>query len=121
MPVHYIESDIRITWTEIGKANTGVITINPNGTYRWNTDSPQGIIDGKWRVANEVEMDDQGGAGIVLEKAKSGDDWVAFKYRASNPNEEWLGICQVFQRANREGAIRIPPGKEGEVKVVPRK
>jgi hypothetical protein len=109
LPVQWVEGDRLITWLEIGAANTGVVTIYSNGTYRWQTDSAQGIIVGKWRAATVEEMGDQGGAGVVLEKAKNGVEWVAYKYRASNPAEEWLGLAEVNRRSIREGGIRIPP------------
>lgn len=110
LPVHYVEGNKRITWTEIGAANTGKVTINKDGTYVWNTDSAQGVIQGRWHEASVEEMADQGGAGVVLEKAKNGEAWVAFKYRASNPGEEWLGLAEVNHRSIREGAMRIPAG-----------
>ncbi len=117
LPVHWVEGDKLITWTEIGAANTGIVTINKDGTYRWQMDSAKGDIVGKWRPATVEEMGDQGGAGVILEKAKEGAEWVAYKYRASNPDEEWLGLAQVNHRSTREGAIRIPPNQVGKVKV----
>ena len=110
LPVHYVEGNKRITWTEIGAANTGKVTINKDGTYIWNTDSAQGVIQGRWHEASVEEMADQGGAGVVLENAKNGEAWVAFKYRASNPGEEWLGLAEVNHRSIREGAMRVPAG-----------
>ena len=59
-------------------------------------------------------MADHGGAGVVLENAKNGEPWVAFKYRAGNPGEEWLGLAQVNHRSVREGAVRIPGGPGGK-------
>ena len=44
LPVKYVEGDKLMLWSEIGKANTGKVTINPNGTYVWHTDSAQGVI-----------------------------------------------------------------------------
>lgn len=117
LPVRYIEGDKIITWLEIGAANTGVVTLNAKGTYVWDTDSAQGILRGKWHVASDAEMGDQGGAGVVLENAKNGVAWVAYKYRAGNPREEWLGLAEVNHRSIREGGQRIPPGQEARVKV----
>ena len=111
LPVHWVEGDKLITWQEIGAANTGTVTIDQKGTYRWDTKSAEGVIEGKWHAANADELGDQGGAGVVLENAKSGEPWVAFKYRASNPGEEWLGLAEVNRRSVREGAMRIPAGK----------
>ncbi len=108
LPVKYVEGNKLMLWTEIGAANTGKVTINPDGTYVWNTDSAQGVIQGKWHEASIAEMADQGGAGVVLENAKNGVPWVAFKYRAGNPREEWLGLAEVNHRSIREGAMRIP-------------
>jgi hypothetical protein len=95
----------------IKKRGTGSATISKDGTYRWDTKSAQGVIQGKWHAANADEMGDQGGAGVVLEGAKNGEPWVAFKYRASNPGEEWLGLAEVNRRSIREGAQRVPAGK----------
>jgi hypothetical protein len=116
LPVRWVEGDKLYTWNEIGASGTGRVTINKDGTYRWNTKSAQGVIEGKWHAASADEMGDQGGAGVVLENAKNGEPWVAFKYRASNPGEEWLGLAEVNRRSVREGAMRVPAGQEGKVK-----
>jgi len=119
LPVRYVEGDKLVTWLEIGAANTGTVSITKDGTYRWNTDSAQGVIEGKWHPASPAESGDHGGASVVLEKAKNGEDWHAFKYRAGNPGEEWLGLAEVNHRSIREGAHRIPPGQEGRIKIIP--
>ena len=111
LPVTYRDGDRLMQWGEVGALNTGKVTINKDGTYSWDTKSAQGVIQGKWHAASGDETADQGGAGVVLENAKSGANWVAYKYRAGNPQEEWLGIAQVNHRSVREGAMRIPPGK----------
>ncbi len=111
LPVHWVEGDKLYTWNEIGASGTGRVTISNDGSYRWDTKSAQGVIQGKWHAASADEMGDQGGAGVVLEGAKNGEPWVAFKYRASNPGEEWLGLAEVNRRSIREGAQRVPAGK----------
>lgn len=111
LPVHWVEGDKLYTWNEIGVSGTGRVTISKDGTYRWDTKSAQGVIQGKWHAASADEIGDQGGAGVVLENAKNGEPWVAFKYRASNPSEEWLGLAEMNRRPVREGAQRVPEGK----------
>lgn len=108
LPITYREGDRLMQWSEVGSLNTGTVTINPDGTYVWDTDSAQGVIRGKWHAATPAESGDHGGAGVILEKAKSGTDWHAYKYRAGNPLEEWLGLDNLPERSIREGAMRVP-------------
>lgn len=64
-------------------AKLGFLTINADGTYIWKVepnDPPAKYVKGTWRKATAAEMNLQGGAGIVLEKAAEGRDWIAFKY-----------------------------------------
>ncbi|MDQ3798839.1 MAG: hypothetical protein M3384_05270 [Acidobacteriota bacterium] len=65
-----------------GKA--AFLTINKDKTYTWKPGLNDPIIKGSWREATEKEMKLQGGAGIVLLKGESGDDWLVRK--AVNPN-----------------------------------
>ena len=65
-----------------GKA--AFLTINKDKTYVWKPGLNDPIVKGKWREATEEEMKLQGGAGIVLLKSESGDDWLVRK--AVNPN-----------------------------------
>ena len=104
LPTHAIVGDYYVTTLELAKAKTGTVTINPDGTYVWDTGT--GVIQGTWRDATHDEMADQGGAGVILTNAKSGVDWVAFKYRAGT-KEEWLGLAEVDRRSVRESAARI--------------
>jgi len=64
-------------------AKLGFLTINGNGTYTWKVDPwdpPAKYLNGTWRNATKEEMGQRGGAGVVLQKAAEGADWIAFKY-----------------------------------------
>lgn len=64
-------------------AKLGFLTINANGTYTWKvdpSDPPSKYVHGTWRKATPEEMKLQGGAGVVLQKAAEGRDWIAYKY-----------------------------------------
>ena len=64
-------------------ANTGRLTINPNGTYIWQASAPTAAFRGQWRTATDAGMMSQGGDGIVLVGAKSGWDWIVTQLRGS--------------------------------------
>lgn len=64
----------------------GSLTISTNGTYTWNEGKGQ-PIKGAWRNATPEEMKVQGGAGIVLQHAAQGRDWIVFKYQSRVPNK----------------------------------
>lgn len=64
-------------------AKLGFLTINSDGAYTWKvnpSDPPAKYVRGRWRKATPEEMGLQGGAGIVLQKAAEGADWIVFKY-----------------------------------------
>jgi hypothetical protein len=64
-------------------AKLGFLTIDEKGTYTWQVypgDAPEKHVKGTWRYATKDEMGLRGGAGIVLQKAADGADWIAFKY-----------------------------------------
>jgi hypothetical protein len=64
-------------------AKLGFLTIHGDGTYTWKvnpTDPPAKYVSGTWRRATAAEMNLQGGAGIVLQHAAEGADWIVFKY-----------------------------------------
>lgn len=63
----------------------GSLTISANGTFSWNEGGQ--VIKGNWRNATPAEMGLQGGAGIVLEHAGQGRDWIVFKYQSRVPNK----------------------------------
>lgn len=106
LPTHAVEGDYYVTYGEMFAAKTGTVTINSDHSYTWDTQGPQGVIRGRWDDAMPDEMGDQGGAGIILKAAKSGEDWVAYKYRAGT-KEEWLGLAEVNRRSIRESAARF--------------
>ena len=63
-------------------AKLGFLKIENGGAYTWKvdpTDPPEKYVHGHWRLATPAEMVLQGGAGIVLEHAAEGADWIAFK------------------------------------------
>jgi hypothetical protein len=64
-------------------AKLGFLTIDGGGTYTWKvdpTDPPAKYVKGTWRKATPEEMRVQGGAGLVLQHAAEGADWIVFKY-----------------------------------------
>jgi hypothetical protein len=64
-------------------AKLGFLTINGSGTFTWKvepSDPPAKYAKGTWRKATPDEMKLQGGAGIVLQHAAEGADWIVFKY-----------------------------------------
>ncbi len=63
----------------------GSLTISANGTYTWN-DRGQ-VLKGTWRNATAAEMGVQGGAGIVLQRAAQGRDWIVCKFQSRVPNK----------------------------------
>lgn len=64
----------------------GLLAIGANGTYVWNDGKGQ-LIKGTWRYATPEEMKMQGGAGIVLQRAAQGRDWIVFKFQSRVPNK----------------------------------
>jgi hypothetical protein len=71
-------------------AKLGFLTIDAGGTYTWKvepSDPPARYVRGTWRKATAAEMRLQGGAGIVLQNAAEGRDWIAFKYQTRVPNK----------------------------------
>jgi len=105
LPTHAVEGEYYVTTFEMSASKTGNVTINPDHTFVWETIG-QPTMRGTWRDATHDEMADQGGAGVILQNAKNGVDWVAFKYRAGT-KEEWLGLAEVNRRSVRESAARI--------------
>ena len=80
----------------IGKL--GFLTINSNGTYIWKVepvDPPAKYLKGTWRKATKEEMNLQGGAGIVLQKAAEGSDWLVFKYMDPFNKAERIDVRQM--------------------------
>ena len=67
-------------------ATQGSLSISTNGTYTWNDGKGQ-PVKGAWRNATPEEMKVQGGAGIVLQHAAQGRDWIVFKYQSRVPNK----------------------------------
>jgi hypothetical protein len=115
LPVNFVEGGRLYTWTEAAAINTGTVTINRDGSYLWKTGTVQGDIAGQWRPATATDMLDSGGAGVVLKNAKNGTEWVVYKYREWDTQDEWISIVQLPERGVREGGIRIPAGQENKV------
>ena len=84
----------------------GSMTINPNGTYVWN--SPSGVLRGNWRAATREEMakSDKGGDGVVLLGAKDGVDWLVHKRMEEGPEGTGVMIRDLATRNLRERATR---------------
>ena len=81
----------------IGKL--GFVTINANGTYVWKVnpaDPPAKYVKGTWRKATAKEMNLQGGAGLVLQKAAEGSDWLVFKYMNPYNKGDAIDMRQIY-------------------------
>lgn len=82
----------------------GSVTISPNGSYSWKMVTGQ-VINGSWRAATEAEMQTAGGEGLVLQRGKSGFDWIVTKYREETPKNmspNWITIAEITTRQQRE-------------------
>lgn len=98
--VDYAPGDGYIYRKNESVAKLGFLTINSNGTYTWKvnpSDPPAKYVKGTWRMATRDEMDLRGGAGIVLQKAAEGTDWIVFKY------------MDPFTRADRVDVRQLQP------------
>jgi hypothetical protein len=84
----------------------GSITIDPGGTYVW--DSPSGMLRGNWRAATPEEMakSDKGGEGVVLLAAKDGADWLVHKRTEEGPEGTGIMIRDLATRNLRERGVR---------------
>jgi hypothetical protein len=84
----------------------GSLTVNPGGTYVW--DSPSGLLRGNWRKATPDEMarSDKGGEGVVLLGAKSGADWLVYKRAEEGPEGTGIMITDLATRNLRERGTR---------------
>jgi len=81
----------------IGKL--GFVTINADGTYAWKVnpaDPPAKYVKGTWRKATGKEMNLQGGAGLVLQKAAEGSDWLVFKYMNPYAKGDAIDMRQIY-------------------------
>jgi hypothetical protein len=82
-------------------AKLGFLTIKGDGTYIWKvnpSDPPAKYVKGTWRKATKEEMKLQGGAGIVLEKAAEGRDWIAYKYMDKFNKAERIDVQDLQYR-----------------------
>jgi hypothetical protein len=103
--VDYVKNNRVYRQGEIGVANVGTLTLNANGTYVWKAGAKDST-SGKWREATKEEMKDQGGDGIVLLKAKSGEDWIVMHDRWTKLKSDWIEISQLNSRWTRENGSR---------------
>jgi hypothetical protein len=81
--VDYAKGDGWIYRKNESLAKVGWLTISGDGSYTWKVnpaDPPSKYIKGTWRNASAEEMDLQGGAGIILQTAADGRDWLVKKY-----------------------------------------
>lgn len=83
-------------------AKNGLLRINPDHTYVWN--SASGEFRGRWRPAVESEMAwrQAGGAGIVLEKGKSGVDWLVKEWDPEPLAVESISITLLDNESTQE-------------------
>jgi hypothetical protein len=90
---------------EIGVGGVGALTLNANGTYIWKSVTAQST-SGKWRKATQEEMKYQGGDGIVLLKAKGGEDWIVTHDRSTTLKGDWINLAQLNWRQIKEYGFR---------------
>jgi hypothetical protein len=83
----------------------GALTIKADGTYVWKA-TAKDSTSGKWRKATKEEMKDQGGDGIVLLKAKGGEDWIVMHDRWTKLKGNWINIHQLNWRQIKERGWR---------------
>jgi hypothetical protein len=83
-------------------AKNGQLRINPDHTYVWN--SASGEFRGRWRLAVESEMAwrQAGGAGLVLEKGKSGVDWLVKEWDPEPLAVESISITLLDNESTQE-------------------
>jgi hypothetical protein len=91
--------------SEIGVSNVGTLSLNANGTYVWKAGAKDSTA-GQWRPASGAEMKSQGGAGIVLLKAKGGEDWIVMQDRNTTLAGDWINVYQLNWRQIREYGSR---------------
>ncbi len=86
-----------------GKA--GVLTINSNGTYEWNTGVQH--KKGQWRQATRQELDkqDRGGDGITLLNAVNGVDWLVTKDDLQTGDSIKIGNLTGLMHEERGGRM----------------
>lgn len=82
--VEHHSQDDRYRYTYDGGSNSGSLSINADGSYNWNGQR------GTWRPAREDEKRDEGGAAIVLQRAKGGEDWIVYRNRQVAGN--WIKV-----------------------------
>ena len=90
---------------EIAVGGIGALTIKADGTYVWKTGAKDST-SGKWRKATKEEMREQGGDGIVLLKAKGGEDWIVMHDRWTTLKGNWINIYQLNWRQIKERGWR---------------
>ena len=81
----------------------GSLTIKADGTYLWKVepgDPPAKWVKGSWRKATNAEMGLQGGAGIVLEKAAEGYDWIVVKFMSPNVKTDNIDVSTLKDRGS---------------------
>lgn len=100
--VTHIRGDYLVTQGEFGVSGLGVLSIRQDGTYLWKVQGEREPIRGSWREATPQEMKDQGGAGVVLSKAKTGYDWIVSADRNTTVKGNWINISEIKTRQIRE-------------------
>ena len=103
--VDYIKNNRVYRQGEIGVGNIGLINVKADGTYTWKSVEAQ-PTSGKWRQATREEMKYNGGAGIVLLKAKGGTDWIMFKNRETRTKGDHIVIYHLNDAIKEYGARR---------------
>jgi hypothetical protein len=97
----YVELNSGRVITRDAVAKLDFLTINPDGTYIWKvepTDPPAKYVKGTWRKATKEEMGLQGSAGIVLQKAAEGADWIVMKYMSPNVKTDNIEVEHIQYR-----------------------
>lgn len=100
--VTHVRGDYLVTQGEFGVSDLGVLSLQHDGTYTWKVWGETEPIRGSWREATPEEMKDQGGAGIVLIKAKTGYDWIVTPDRNTPVKGHWINISELRTRQIRE-------------------
>lgn len=105
-PVEYKPGEGYVYRQKGSPAKSGTLTLNPDGTYRWKPGPDESVITGNWREATPTEMWLQGGAGLVLLRGETGQDWIARRAINRSFKGEYLDLAALDPRF-RDGKRRI--------------
>ena len=109
---YYVNTTHGTVFEREAVAKLGFLTIKPDGTYIWKVepgDPPAKYVRDTWRKATKEEMGFQGSAGVVLQKAADGADWIVMKFMSPNVKTDNIEVEHMQNRGTyRRGGERRP-------------